>query len=212
MDIALVAKLAEMPVQEFVALNPGFNRPVVTGQAKLVLPADKVETFLANLEDHDKPLVNWTNYTLKRGERLDQVAARYGLAPAKLRSINGLGPRTRIAAGRTLLVPQGGALLAGESVLASLPTAPGDEEEAHAAPAKTRTIVVRGKNGVKKVIVVKVKSGTKPAKLAKGGTTRTASKSASAKSSAGKSGSKRHAVAKKDTPKKLANKKNGTRS
>jgi membrane-bound lytic murein transglycosylase D len=212
MDIALVAKLAEMPVQEFVALNPGFNRPVVTGQAKLVLPADKVETFLANLEDHDKPLVNWTNYTLKRGERLDQVAARYGLTPAKLRSINSLGPRTRIAAGRTLLVPQGGALLAGESVLASLPTAPGDEEEAHAAPAKTRTIVVRGKNGVKKVIVVKVKSGTKPAKLAKGGTTRTASKSASAKSSAGKSGTKRHAVAKKDTPKKLANKKNGTRS
>jgi membrane-bound lytic murein transglycosylase D len=214
MDIALAAKLAEMPVQEFVALNPGFNRPVVTGQAKLVLPADKVETFLANLEDHDKPLVNWTNYTLKKGERIDQVAARFGLPAAKLRSINGLTPRTRIAAGRTLLVPRNGALLAGESVLASLPAAP-SEPDAAAAPAKARTLVVRGKNGKKRIVVVKPTAEGRLAKAGKRGAIRTASKGANGKLAGKPAAGKKSAVraaASKSLPNKLANKKNGARS
>jgi len=188
-----------------------------------------VETFLANLEDHDKPLVNWTNYSMKRGDKLDQVAARFGLTATKLRSINGLGPRTRIAAGRTLLVPRGGALVVGESVLASLP-APPSEPEVSAAPAKTRTIVVRGKNGKKKLIVVKAASGGKLVKAGQRSTTRVAAKASAgkrtakatvakattgklaAKPAAGKRGSARSAASKSEPSKKLANKKNGARS
>jgi membrane-bound lytic murein transglycosylase D len=52
MDIALAARLAEIPVEEFIALNPAYSRPVMPSAANspLVLPADKVQTFLANLQ------------------------------------------------------------------------------------------------------------------------------------------------------------------
>ncbi|MBS1172973.1 MAG: LysM repeat-containing protein [Proteobacteria bacterium] len=200
-DIALAAELAEMPVREFVALNPGFNRPVVTGQAKLVLPADKVETFLANLEDHDKPLVSWTDYTLKRGEKIDQVAARFGLSGSRLRQINGLGARTKLAAGRTLLVPKGGAPVAGESLFAALPPTPSEPE---AAPASDRTkkIVSRGKHG--KAVKVVAKSDSR-SKTAKGGTRVT-------KVYASPKAQRTVAKATKSDAKKVAVKKGGSRS
>jgi soluble lytic murein transglycosylase-like protein len=71
-DVRLAAKLAEMPVDDFIALNPGFNRPLIPTSldSRIVLPADKVEVFRANLEkyDHDA-LVSWKTYHPKRGER-----------------------------------------------------------------------------------------------------------------------------------------------
>ncbi|MCX7146497.1 MAG: hypothetical protein NT042_09910 [Sulfuritalea sp.] len=61
MDIALAARLAEIPVDEFIALNPAYSRPVmpIAANSPLVLPAEKVQTFLDNLQSHeaqDKPL------------------------------------------------------------------------------------------------------------------------------------------------------------
>ena len=37
-DVKLAAKLAEMPVQDFVALNPSHNRPVIKSETPLVIP------------------------------------------------------------------------------------------------------------------------------------------------------------------------------
>jgi len=105
MDIALAARLAEVPLNEFRALNPAYNRPVASGQSRLVLPADKADVFLANLEAHNKPLVTWQSYTLKRGDKLNAVAQRFGIALARLREINGIGPRTKPVPGQSLLVP-----------------------------------------------------------------------------------------------------------
>ena len=61
-DVSVAAKLAEMPVQEFVALNPAHNRPVITPETPLVIPAEKMETFVSNLEAHEegnKPSYNF---------------------------------------------------------------------------------------------------------------------------------------------------------
>lgn len=106
-DVAVAARLAGMPVDEFRELNPQFKRPVIRGGqgTQLVLPADRVDTFRTRLEAHDEPLVSWRTYTLRRKERLDQVAARFGTTGLKLRQANGLDPRARINAGTTLLVP-----------------------------------------------------------------------------------------------------------
>ncbi|MEF8721256.1 MAG: lytic transglycosylase domain-containing protein [Candidatus Accumulibacter delftensis] len=38
-DVKLAAKLAEMPVQEFVALNPSHNRAVIKSETPMVIPA-----------------------------------------------------------------------------------------------------------------------------------------------------------------------------
>ena len=44
LDVALAAKLAEMPVEEFMALNPGFSRPLIRARRnglRIVLPSEK---------------------------------------------------------------------------------------------------------------------------------------------------------------------------
>jgi membrane-bound lytic murein transglycosylase D len=112
-DVRLAAKLADMPLTEFLALNPGHNRPVIVanGSPALVLPADKVGLFRANLEGHNQPLVSWKDYTLRPGDKLDQIAARNGISLARLREINGIGRRTKLAPGYQLMLPLKGASL-----------------------------------------------------------------------------------------------------
>ena len=97
-DIKLAAKLAEMPVEEFVALNPAFNRPIIPASvnARIVLPADKIAVFHTNLEKYDsKALVSWQAYQPKPGEKLEAVAKRFGVSVARLKEVNGVTPRTK---------------------------------------------------------------------------------------------------------------------
>lgn len=56
MDLATAAKLAEVPLDEAKALNPSHTRQIVrtSAGASLVLPAEKVATFMANYENRDK--------------------------------------------------------------------------------------------------------------------------------------------------------------
>lgn len=114
-DVRLAARLAEMPVEEFVALNPGFNRPLipVNVNPRIVLPTDRVEIFHANLLKHDaKGLVSWQTYTPKKGESLETVAKRFGVGLAQLKEVNGITPRNR-AVPALLVVPMNGAATAG---------------------------------------------------------------------------------------------------
>ena len=55
-DVKLAAQLAEMPVDEFLYLNPQHNRPVIAGadEYTILLPIDKAELFAAKLEP-DEP-------------------------------------------------------------------------------------------------------------------------------------------------------------
>jgi membrane-bound lytic murein transglycosylase D len=106
-DVKVAAKLAEMPVADFVALNPAHNRPVIKSDTPLVIPADKVETFISNMETHqenDKPLSSWQSYTLRPGDKLEKVAPRFGMTVANLKAVNGITGRIKIAPGLTLLV------------------------------------------------------------------------------------------------------------
>jgi len=107
MDVKLAAQLADISIEEFEALNPAHNRPVILQDSSdlILLPVGAVETFSANLESYDKPLVSWQAYQSKKGERFDRLAPRFGLSVAKLKSINGLSGRNQVSTGQTLLVP-----------------------------------------------------------------------------------------------------------
>jgi len=108
MDIKVAAELAEMPLDEFLSLNPQHNRPVIAGAdaTTLLLPYDKAELFAAKLELSDQPMVTWQAYRTRPGETLTQVAARYGMPLETLRAVNGIGARTNaVPAGHALLVP-----------------------------------------------------------------------------------------------------------
>ena len=109
-DVKLAAELADISMEEFNALNPEHNRPVILqGKSDVILlPVGKTETFRANLENYDKPLVSWQSYQPKRGERLDELAPRFGLSVANLKAVNGLSARGNISTGQTLLVPLNG--------------------------------------------------------------------------------------------------------
>lgn len=106
MDVKVAASLAEITVEEFVALNPGHSRPVIAADEPqtLLLPVEKVATFFSNLEDRERPLVSWKIHHMKPGETLDKVANRYGLSLARLKEVNGLN-RGKVVSVRSLLVP-----------------------------------------------------------------------------------------------------------
>jgi len=106
-DVKLAARLAEMPLEEFVSLNPAYMRPVIKGQAAtLLLPVGKVDTFTENLGNHDEPLVSWQMYRAGKGEWLDKIAQRFGISLVRLKQVNDIRPRSKITvAGQMLLVP-----------------------------------------------------------------------------------------------------------
>ena len=107
MDVKRAAELAELPMDEFLALNPQHNRPVISGadDYAILLPIDKAEVFAAKLDLVDQPLVSWQAHRMKPGETLPQVAIRYGMSIETLRSVNGIGPRETVPTGYALLVP-----------------------------------------------------------------------------------------------------------
>jgi membrane-bound lytic murein transglycosylase D len=110
-DVHTAARLAEMDVEDFRALNPAFNRPIIVGAggAKLLLPADKVDRFHANLAAWDatgQPLASWTVYTMKPADRLAAVAERAGISEEQLREANRIPPRYVLRAGSTILIPR----------------------------------------------------------------------------------------------------------
>lgn len=107
-DVKLAAKLAGMPEEEFLALNPSHNKPVAMAHSgTLVLPLDKADAFRENLEGWDQPLVTWTTIQGKKGESVDAIAKRYGLTGATLKQVNNLqvNRKNRLTASQPILVP-----------------------------------------------------------------------------------------------------------
>jgi membrane-bound lytic murein transglycosylase D len=107
MDVKIAAELAEMPLEEFLSLNPQHNRPVIAGadETTILLPYDKAELFASKLELSHQPMVTWQAYHTKANETLPQLAARFGLPLETLRTVNGIGARTTVPVGHALLVP-----------------------------------------------------------------------------------------------------------
>lgn len=72
-----------------------------------MIPEDKADLFVQNLEKEQGVLSSWSIYTLSAKETLMQVAERFDISPALLASINNISTKSKIHAGSTLLVPRG---------------------------------------------------------------------------------------------------------
>jgi membrane-bound lytic murein transglycosylase D len=108
-DLTLAAKLAEVELSDFKALNPSINRPVIlaAGTPQILLPWDNAEIFQSNLEAYgSNRLASWTAWVVPTTQRPADVAKRVGMSEADLRSINNIPARVVIRAGSTLLVPR----------------------------------------------------------------------------------------------------------
>ncbi|MFM2434274.1 MAG: hypothetical protein RL063_253 [Pseudomonadota bacterium] len=107
-DARLAAKLAEITDSEFLALNPSYNRPVITGgddKHELLLPILAAQAFRTNLAGYNKPLVSWKTYFAKRGERMESIASKFGIKLGQLRDVNDLPDQKKIRNSSTILVP-----------------------------------------------------------------------------------------------------------
>ena len=115
-DIKLAAKLAEMSVEELMALNPAHNRLVLSAAQtqKLVLPADRAEVFRTNLENYAEPLSSWVTYAFRKGDTLEKLAAAHGIAVGKLKAANGINARSKLGPGFQILLPLKGSDAAAE--------------------------------------------------------------------------------------------------
>ncbi len=108
-DTKIAAQFAEMSPEEFLMLNPGFNRPVISldfnREKTILVPAGVADRFVARLEDPNVKLLSWKTHHLRRGEALDKVASQYGLSSEELKRINGIASNKKVAGGGTILVP-----------------------------------------------------------------------------------------------------------
>ena len=108
-DVALAAKLADVREEDFRALNPSINKPVIfaAGTPQILLPWDNATVFRRNLEAYDQgQFASWTVWVLPRNMSINDAAQRAGISEYDLRSINNIPPRMMIKAGSALMVPR----------------------------------------------------------------------------------------------------------
>ncbi len=108
-DATLAAELAEISLEEFTALNPEYNRPVLTASGnsthRLLLPIHAADAFTRNLANYEEPLVTWQTYHAKRGEQVDAIARKFRISLQQLRQVNDLPASKTLNKGHIVLVP-----------------------------------------------------------------------------------------------------------
>jgi len=106
-DLATVAQIADLAIEEVYTLNPGINHWATDpkGPHYILLPVDKAQSFserVAGLSDEER--LKWTAHEVKAGDTLGSIAARYHTDVATLRQVNAIRGNT-IRAGQSLLIP-----------------------------------------------------------------------------------------------------------
>jgi membrane-bound lytic murein transglycosylase D len=108
-DVKLAAQLAEIPMEEFKALNPQFNKPVITGSpnTRILLPQTNAEKFKENLSKWSHALSSWTAHKVTATrERIESIATRFKTTPAVIREANAIPPNMHPTMGSVVLVPK----------------------------------------------------------------------------------------------------------
>lgn len=108
MDVALVARLAEVPLEDFKALNPSAHRPVLLagGTSQILLPWDNAEIFERNKAAYGGRLASWTVWVAPKNMKVVEAAKQVGMSEEDMRGVNKIPPRMLIKAGSALLVPR----------------------------------------------------------------------------------------------------------
>jgi len=109
LDVTLAAKLAQIPLDDFKALNPSANKPVIlaAGKPYILLPWDNAEVFQNNLDGFaGARLASWTVWVVPQTMSVAAASKHSGMGEQQLRELNGIPPRMLIRAGSSLLVPR----------------------------------------------------------------------------------------------------------
>lgn len=107
-DLNHAAKLAGISYNEFIKLNPGFNRWTTDpnqSQHKILIPKEKVQHFHRNLAKipQDKKS-QWVRYVIQKHDTLASIAKRSQTTVTVLKKLNNLQSHT-VKPGLSILVP-----------------------------------------------------------------------------------------------------------
>ncbi|HUV30230.1 MAG TPA: LysM peptidoglycan-binding domain-containing protein [Acidobacteriota bacterium] len=109
LDMKVVAREIGCSLEDLKQLNPELLRnytPPNTKKYSLKIPVGKRQKFLAAYDAMPSPEeTSWVRHKIKRGETVSSIAARYGVSQYAILEANNLRPRSKIYAGRTLIVP-----------------------------------------------------------------------------------------------------------
>lgn len=109
LELKVVAKEVGCSVQELKDLNPELLRNYTPPNDKnyvLKIPVGSRSKFLAAYDAMPSPKeTSWVKHQIRRGETVSSIAAKYGVSQYAIFESNNLNRRSRIYAGKTLIVP-----------------------------------------------------------------------------------------------------------
>ncbi|MBN1213241.1 MAG: LysM peptidoglycan-binding domain-containing protein [candidate division Zixibacteria bacterium] len=109
LDLKIVAREIDCSFQDLKDLNPEILRNYTPPNKKkytLRVPVGKKEKFYAEYESMPSPKeTSWVRHKIKRGETVSTIAARYGVSQYAILAANNLSQRSKIYAGKELIVP-----------------------------------------------------------------------------------------------------------
>jgi len=114
-DVEVAARLAEVRLEDFKALNPSQRKPVIfaAGTPQVLLPWNNAAVFKQNLA-RAKPdsLASWTAWVASSTLPSREVASRFGMDEDDFRDVNSIPRGMVIKTGSTVLVRRGNGALA----------------------------------------------------------------------------------------------------
>ncbi len=106
LDLAIAAKYAGLDVKELQSYNPAYNQWATApeGPYQLLLPVDKVETFLNNVEENRGKGMKLVRYKVKAGDSLSVIAASHSTTTKVIQTANNMEDNS-IRIGQYLMIP-----------------------------------------------------------------------------------------------------------
>ncbi|HYP70349.1 MAG TPA: transglycosylase SLT domain-containing protein [Variovorax sp.] len=108
-DVTLAAKMADVRIEDFRALNPAAHKPILLASTtnEILLPWDNAAVFERNFQAYTEgQYASWTAWSVPSTMTVAEAAQRSGMSEADLRSLNNIPPRMLIKSGSTLIVPR----------------------------------------------------------------------------------------------------------
>lgn len=107
LDLAKAAELAEITIDEFYQLNPGFNRWAMPpkGPHYILVPIENANLFRQNIAAYKaEERIQWKRHVVKGKESLNTIARKNGTTVSTLKRINKLSSN-KVAEGKSLVIP-----------------------------------------------------------------------------------------------------------
>jgi membrane-bound lytic murein transglycosylase D len=107
-DISVVLKLADISSDEFIDLNPSFNKTFIPAEKNqtLLLPVSKVAHFQNQYRQYEQPLSQWRSIIVDQPQTLDALAKKWGVDVNRTRQMNHLRMGTILQAGMMIVIPK----------------------------------------------------------------------------------------------------------